>query len=177
MLAPTELERFATPLKIGLVADTHLGIKPRPLPEALVRELRRVDLILHAGDICSAAALQLFAEIGPPLRAVVGNNDSAALHNLLPRELRFQFGRFSAGMIHGDGFGRLTARQAAEQAFAGRVELGIFGHSHRPLCQRVDGLLLVNPGSALQRRWQPHHTLGILRIGEAIDAEIVELPY
>ena len=177
MLQPAESERFATPLKVGVVADTHLGAEPRPLPEALVRELRRVDLILHAGDVCSAAALALFAEIGPPLRAVVGNNDSMALRDLLPRARRFQFGRFSAGMIHGDGFGRLTARQAAESIFAGQVDLGIFGHSHRPLCQRVDGLLLFNPGSALQRRWQPRHTLGILRIDEAIDAEIVELPY
>lgn len=177
-VSPEEFERFATPLKIGVVADTHLGTTPRPLPPSLVEELRRVDLILHVGDVCSAAALQLFAEIGPPLRAVVGNNDSAALRNLLPRERRFQFGRFSAGMIHGDGFGRLTARQAAERVFlAEHVDLGIFGHSHRPLVERVAGLLLVNPGSALQRRWQPQHTLSILRIDDAIDAEIRALPY
>lgn len=172
-----EIEAFAVPIRIGVVADTHLGNPPRGLPAPLVAVLRDVDLILHAGDICTAAALELFLALGPPVRAVVGNNDSPSLGRLLPRERRFTFGPFTAGMIHGHDLPRLTARQAAERTFVGKVDLGIVGHSHIPLCERVGGTLLLNPGSALQRRWQPRHSLALVQIADRIDAEIRYLPY
>jgi len=43
----------------------------------------------------------------------------------------------------------------------------VFGHSHVPINRAgIDGQLLFNPGSATERRMQPHHTIGVLDVRE-----------
>jgi putative phosphoesterase len=167
-------EVFDVPIVLGVVSDTHVR-RPRALPEALVAAFRQVDLILHAGDVTSVAALELFEEIAP-VRAVVGNNDELALRLALPMLRIFRFGGFTAGMMHGHGFERLTARKAAERELVGRVDLAIFGHSHRPVCEWIGETLLFNPGSATDRRWEPRHSFGMIRISDTIDPELCYLP-
>jgi uncharacterized protein len=49
----------------------------------------------------------------------------------------------------------------------------VFGHSHMPLLEDEDGLLLLNPGSPTDRRRQPEHTFALLRVEERVElAEI-----
>jgi putative phosphoesterase len=163
------------PITIGVVSDTHLRPKHLDLPVPLVEGLRDVDLILHAGDISTLEALRLFEQFAPVL-AVAGNNDEPPLQRLLPRRRYFRFGRFTAGLMHGHDVDRLTARQAAEREFRGVVDLGIFGHSHRPLCKWIDGFLLFNPGSATNKRWEPEFSFGLLHINDGVDAELRFFP-
>ena len=59
-------------LNVGLL----MGVAFVPLPTRLVAEhLRHADLILHAGDVCTAAVLAELAEYAP-VTAVAGNNDA-----------------------------------------------------------------------------------------------------
>jgi len=167
-------EEFETPITIGVISDTHLGARVTALPVQVVAALESADLILHAGDFCSFRAYELIAEVGE-LRAVFGNNDSDELVRCLSLARTFRFGRFSAAMLHGHGFGRLTARQAAERELAGKFDIAIFGHSHRPYQAWHDGTLMFNPGSPTQRRWEPHATYGMLRIDNSITAELVAI--
>jgi predicted phosphodiesterase len=54
----------------------------------------------------------------------------------------------------------------------------VFGHSHIPWNETgIDGQVLFNPGSAVDRRAQPHRTLGVLDVvgGRVRDRRIVEL--
>jgi putative phosphoesterase len=45
------------------------------------------------------------------------------------------------------------------------ADVVLFGHSHAPLIEQVDGgPLLVNPGSPTQRRRQPVHTVAWLEL-------------
>jgi len=175
LILPASPETFDTPLTIAVISDTHFGANRVQLPEEVLNASHCADLILHAGDFCSVEAYEMLSAIGP-LRAVLGNNDVEALNTLLPLRREFQFGPFRAGMIHGHGFGRLTAREAAEQLFAGQYDLGIFGHSHRPYCETYDGTILFNPGSPTNRRWEPRHSFGIIRIEDEIHAELRYLP-
>ena len=47
------------------------------------------------------------------------------------------------------------------------ADVVVFGHSHMPVNEEgVDGQWLMNPGSATQRRRQPHHTLGVLDLAD-----------
>lgn len=165
---------FETPITIGVISDTHFGSGVTELPAAWAEALRQADLILHAGDFCSMRAYELIAALGE-LRGVYGNSDSAEVFRCLPRTRSFRFGRFSVAMLHGHGFDGLTARQVAEQEMAGKCDLAIFGHSHRPYHDWHDGTLLFNPGSPTQRRWEPQGTYGIIRIDGSIDAELVTL--
>jgi putative phosphoesterase len=173
---PEEFEEYPVPITIGVVSDTHLSGRNLDLPIPLVEGLRSVDLILHGGDINTLAALRLF-ELFAPVRAVVGNNDEPALQRLLPLRRYFRFGRFTAGLMHGHGVDRLTARQVAEREFRGVVNLGIFGHSHRPLSTWIDDFLLFNPGSATSKRWEPQFSYGLLHIDrESVQAELCYYP-
>ena len=90
-----------------------------------------VNLILHAGDVCTAAVLGELAQYAP-VTAVVGNNDgsdvaawgAAETASLTPEGLRI-------AMIHDSGpaAGRLPRMRAR---FPG-ADLVVFGHSHIPL--------------------------------------------
>jgi uncharacterized protein len=42
----------------------------------------------------------------------------------------------------------------------------LFGHSHKPLLEKVRDTVLFNPGSATERRWNPHFGVGLLRVTE-----------
>lgn len=164
-------EVFSTPLTIGVVSDTHLTARATTLPEPLVSGLRGVDLILHAGDVTAAPVLRLFEAIAPVL-AVYGNNDEPALLRVLPRERRLHVGRFTLGMIHGHDVDRLTARQAVERTLLGQVDVAVYGHSHRPVCEWIDGHLLFNPGSPTQKRWERRFSYGIIRVADVIEPEL-----
>lgn len=50
------------------------------------------------------------------------------------------------------------------------------GHSHKPVVERRDGVLYINPGSAGPRRFKlPIAVAALVVEGGAIDARIVEL--
>jgi hypothetical protein len=54
----------------------------------------------------------------------------------------------------------------------------VFGHSHEPVdAEGEGGQRLFNPGSAVQRRRQPHRTIGLLDLcdGAVVRHEIVPL--
>jgi predicted phosphodiesterase len=77
-------------------------------------------------------------------------------------------------MIHDSGPRAGRAARLRRRFPAARV--AVFGHSHDPLVTEVDGggLLLVNPGSPIQRRRQPVHTVAVLEMsdGEVRRAEL-----
>src|SRR3954468_5986550 len=64
--------RYAGPMRIGLVSDTHDLLRP-----AVLDFLRGSDHIVHAGDICGPAVLDALRAIAP-LTVVRGNNDRGA---------------------------------------------------------------------------------------------------
>ena len=154
---------FSAPLTIGVLADTHVfargGRRLDPAVPALFAR-HGVGLILHAGDVNTASVLQTLGEVALTL-AVRGNNDDADLRTSLPAVVEFSVGRFAFALLHGH-VGK-TARAAARR-YAGRVDCVVYGHSHIPKSELVDGTLLFNPGSATDRRWQPHFGVGLIRV-------------
>ena len=61
-------------IRLLVLADTHVPDHARQIPDAILREARTVDLIVHAGDVTSAPVLDELARCAPVL-AVAGNND------------------------------------------------------------------------------------------------------
>jgi putative phosphoesterase len=161
-------------LTIGVIADTHIyAHSAREIPPRVIDLFRRanVGLILHLGDVNTSWVLDELAAVAP-LLAVVGNNDEDDLQDALPKRLRFTVGNHTFGAIHGDG-GR-SARDQVRQAFAGKVDMAFFGHSHIPLIEDMKGTTMLNPGSATERRWHQHFGVAVVRVTEhAIDPELV----
>jgi putative phosphoesterase len=146
---------------IAVISDTHLPRGRRRLPDACVERIRSADLLLHAGDIATADVLGEIESIGPPVRAVWGNVDSAELRERLPEALTVDAAGARVAMVHdaGPARGRL-ARMRRRFPDASAV---VFGHSHIPLHDQDGDFQIFNPGSPTERRRQPVHTMGIAR--------------
>jgi putative phosphoesterase len=158
---------------IVVLSDTHMrpGLN-RHLPRGVYAALEHADLILHAGDVVTGDLLDELGGYAPTL-AVLGNND-AALAGRLPEERLFTVDGLSIAMLHDSG-----ARQGRERRLRRRfptADLVVFGHSHDPLDgPGLDGQWLFNPGSPTERRRQPEHTFGRLRVedGHLVEHRIV----
>jgi uncharacterized protein len=121
--------------RLGLIADTH-----GHLPCDALEVFRAVDLILHAGDIGSAQILRSLEQAAPVV-AVRGNMDGGAWTTCLPEKESVQAGNLIIHLVHDLLHFRLEPGQVAGVAV-------VNGHTHRPLVERKNGVLFVNPGSA-----------------------------
>jgi uncharacterized protein len=162
-------------MRVVVLSDTHAPRRWKSCPPRVAAQLRDADLILHAGDVCTASVLEELSEYGP-VRAVLGNNDAPDVASWgAEPTLELDVAGLPIAMIHdsGQATGRL---QRMRRAFP-RAQLVVFGHSHIPLDQAGQGLRIFNPGSPTDRRRQPHGTLGVLRIeaGRLIEARIAEV--
>ena len=162
-------------MRVIVLSDTHAPRFWKSCPAPVASWLRQADLILHAGDVCTASVLDELAQYAP-VRAVLGNNDTPEVAAWgAPPQLQFDIEGLAVGMIHDSGpaSGRLRRMRAAFPA----VELVVFGHSHIPMDDSDRHLRIFNPGSPTDKRRQPHRTLGVLEIadGRLIEARIVDL--
>jgi ferredoxin len=79
------------------------------------------------------------------------------------------------GMIHGWGAPNGIEKRVLDGFSAENIDVLVFGHSHRPVCRRAGSVLLLNPGSPTDRRSAPHHTVGLLHIGQGVEGEIIRI--
>jgi putative phosphoesterase len=159
--------------EVVVLADTHIRRhSTRRLPAAVYAALESADLVLHAGDVVTGELLDELAGFAPT-QAVLGNND-AELVGRLPEQRCFTVDGLRIAMVHDSG-----ARKGREARLRRRFptsDLVVFGHSHIPLDgEGLDGQRLFNPGSPTERRRQPEHTYGRLRIdgGALVEHRIV----
>jgi uncharacterized protein len=156
-----------------VLADTHAPRRWRRCPPAVAEHLRGADLILHAGDICTASVLDELAGYAP-VQAVRGNNDGPDVAAWgAPETLELNLAGLEAAMIHDSGPAAGRAARLRRRFPAARLIL--FGHSHIPLDQAGHGIRIFNPGSPTDRRRQPRGTFGLLHIddGRLVEARII----
>jgi len=147
---------------VAVVADTHMPRGGRRLPDACLEHLRAADLILHAGDVVAASVLEELAALGPPLQAVHGNMDDAALQARLPARLVVEAAGLRIGMTHDPG-----PRAGREERLAARFPgcaAVVYGHTHEPQVSRAGDVWILNPGSPTERRRAPSHTMLVLEL-------------
>ncbi len=155
-----------------VLADTHLRADLAKLPAGVWDEVEACDVVLHAGDVVTADLLDAL-RARRPVHAVLGNNDRA-LVGALPDRLEIELGGVRIAMVHDSG-ARGGRERRLRRWFPGAAVV-VFGHSHEPVDATGEGgQRLFNPGSAVQRRRQPHRTIGrlVLAGGAVVDHEIV----
>lgn len=160
----TSQRAFDAPLTIGVISDTHIYTgSRREIHPAIYRLFERADvgLMIHLGDANSRVVLEEIAEFAP-LIAVPGNNDDDELQFMLPETTKITVGTYSFGILHGHG-GR-SARDEAIRRWVDKVDCVLFGHSHKPMLEKVRETVMFNPGSATERRWFPHFGIGLIRV-------------
>lgn len=162
-------------MKVAVLSDTHAPRYWKACPAEVARRLDGADLILHAGDVCTAGVLEELAAYAP-VHAVMGNNDGPDVAAWGAREtLELDVGGLRVGMVHDSGPATGRVRRLRTR-FPG-CDLVVFGHSHIPMDIAEDGFRILNPGSPTDRRRQPHGTLAVLRVSEGVlrDVELVEV--
>ncbi|MFJ5036735.1 metallophosphoesterase family protein [Streptomyces parvulus] len=164
-------------MRLLLMSDTHLPKRAKELPAALMAEVPRADVVLHAGDWVDTATLDLLESRSRRLVAVYGNNDGPALRARLPEVAHADLGGLRFGVVHETG-----AAQGREARCATRfpgLDVLVFGHSHIPWDTTAPGgPRLLNPGSPTDRRRQPHCTYmtATAADGTLVDVELHRLP-
>jgi uncharacterized protein len=140
-------------VRVVVLSDTHGPRRWKSCPPPVAAHLRTADLIVHAGDVCTADVLDELAQFAP-VTAVVATPTAA-----------LEVDGYPVAVIHDSGAsaGRLARLR---RAFPG-ARLVVFGHSHIPLDEAADdGFRIFNPGSPTDRRRMPEATIGLLDIAD-----------
>jgi putative phosphoesterase len=163
-------------MKVVVLADTHAPRRWRGCPPAVAAHLHGADLILHAGDVCTAGVLDELSAFAL-VHVVLGNNDGPEVAAWgAPDTLELEIAGLPVAMIHDSGAAAVRIARLRRRFPAAR--LVVFGHSHIPIDETSGDLRIFNPGSPTDRRRQPSGTLGLLTIedGRLMQARIVPLP-
>ena len=151
--------------RIAVVSDSHGDIENIAL---FLRRLGQVDALWHLGDHAEDAEA-LAARLNCGFVAVRGNCDPFSPAPLTDT-IDWHGRRFL--LVHGHTVaGRLHLLYAAKEANADAV---LFGHSHVPSSETVDGVLLLNPGSLSRPRTVKGPSMALLTLtDDALSAEIL----
>ena len=144
-------------MKIGVISDTHNFLDPQ-IPKLFAG----VDHILHAGDIGLPGILLQLEELAP-VTAVAGNTDDPGFRYPLTQVVNLAKKKFLLRHIlvpHSleDSIRERIARE--------HLDVVVFGHTHKPFCERLGGVLYFNPGYAGKSRFGMERTAAILHCSE-----------
>lgn len=130
--------------KIGLISDTHGALSLR-----IVRFLKEVDEIWHAGDIGSEEIADELTQL-KPFRAVYGNIDGHVLRRMFPENLRFFCEEVDVLMTHIGGYPGRYEPRIRKEIYSQPPTLFISGHSHilKVIHDKKINCLHINPGAA-----------------------------
>ena len=128
-------------MKVLIISDSHGRAKR--LNEIVDRV--KADHVIHCGDFCTGRS-----ELpSVPLTVVRGNCDWEEVSE----EEIFEADSLCFFVAHGHLYrvkeSLLPIKYRAQEAGA---QIACFGHSHFPVCEKEDGVLLINPGSITQPR-------------------------
>jgi putative phosphoesterase len=149
-------------MRIGIVSDTHNHLRNVARIVEIFTEAR-VENVVHTGDITQPKTLRALGRLAVPLLGVYGNNDlereglalacadTGARFSDGPLELVWAERRII--VVH-DPLDLPAERRRGSDVL-------LHGHDHLPVCERRDGLLVVNPGECAGHL-SGHNAVGIL---------------
>ena len=170
---------------IGLLSDTHVPQRTKSVPNVVIDDFkkRNVDYIFHMGDFTSFEVYKkLIDTFGKDkVIAVRGNMDfDSNLKKALPESLEFKIYNFKVLMLHGMGGPNIIIKRLIKKLdlLNSDYDIVIFGHTHRPVNEKQDGILFLNPGTTtpIDNKFTVISSYGYLRISkEKIEPEIINL--
>ena len=151
-------------MRIAVLADTHVN-KLEDLPKKIIDALSTVDLIIHAGDFTDVQLLNELKQLNE-VKAVHGNMDSRELKSVLPIKEIVETKDKRIGITHGSGAPWRIEERVRKVFESDRIDIIVYGHSHRPQNKVINDVLFFNPGKAAD-------SFGILTIDGEAKGEMV----
>lgn len=130
-------------MKILIVSDTH---RKDDNLKRVIEEQAPIDMLIHLGDAEGSDVLvDSWVNEGCRLAMVLGNND---FFSSLDRELELELGPHRALLTHGHYYNvslgpELLYREAVDRG----CDIAMYGHTHRPLLEKIGNVTVLNPGS------------------------------
>lgn len=148
---------------VGVISDTHGLLRPE-----ILNVFKDCEHIVHAGDIGDPYIIDALNKIAP-VTAVRGNCDMDGWAYKFPFTETMNIGEICLYLLHDLNRLDLDPKTAGFDAV-------ISGHTHRPLLERRDGVMFLNPGSAGPKRFTLPISAVKLRVkGKSIDVEFIKL--
>lgn len=130
-------------MKILVISDTH---RKDDYMELVIERQIPLDMLIHLGDVeGSEYLIEQWVNKGCQLAMVRGNND---FFSELEREIELEIGTHRLFLTHGHYYNvSLGVETLYEEAVARGCDIAMFGHTHRPFLEKINGVTLLNPGS------------------------------
>lgn len=133
-------------MKILIVSDSHGRIYNF---SKIIDKVGPLDMVIHLGDFEGHEdEIELLSNC--TTQFISGNND---FFSSLDKEKVISIGGYTVFMTHGHRYG---VNSGIDRLVCIGKEHGanivMFGHTHKPLLEKVDGIYVVNPGSISQPR-------------------------
>ena len=128
-------------MKILVVSDTH-GMDQRFYEVCDAN--KDADMVIHCGDI-QGSEDEMSRHLSCPFAAVMGNND---FFSGLPKDRTFEYGGKRFFVTHGHYYNvSLGYDRLVDEAKSRDCDFAVFGHTHLPFYQQMNGVHVINPGS------------------------------
>ncbi|MFX0025939.1 MAG: metallophosphoesterase family protein [Candidatus Hermodarchaeota archaeon] len=172
-------------LLIGVLSDTHVPHRASSVPEKVLDDFkkRNVDYVFHLGDFTSVEVYETLINIfgKDKVIAIHGNMDSDPnLRKILPDKLELDIFSHKILLIHGMGGPNMIVRRLIKKLDLpnANYDIVIFGHTHRPVNEKENGILFFNPGTTtpIDNRLTVISSYGFLKISKnKVETEIIYL--
>jgi len=157
-----------------VLSDTHAK-DLADLPERILEDMKKADLIIHVRDYTSNNFLEQLRDLGN-FKGVHGNMDPNEIKSELPAKEIFELMGFRIGITHpSEGGSPIGLKSRVKSKLGEDPDLIIYGHTHKPANEREGRTIYFNPGSATGAFPARYNTYGVLRIKDKIEVEIVKV--
>lgn len=128
-------------MRVLIVSDTH---RQNRNYLKVLEKVRPIDMVVHCGD-SEGSELLICESADCPVEIVSGNND---FFSSLPREREFEIGKYRVWLTHGHNYYvSMSNETLKEEALARGADIVMYGHTHKPVVERDEKIIAVNPGS------------------------------
>jgi putative phosphoesterase len=157
-------------VRIGVISDTHGLLRPEA-----IAAFAGVDHILHGGDIGGIEVLRDLERIAP-VTAVAGNNDGFRCGKA-GLTARVELGSVRFFLTHILDRPRQLSPEVVRNLRRAPADVVVFGHSHLPHDETIEGVRYLNPASAGPRRFSLPISVAVLDLarGKVRSVEFVPL--
>ena len=164
-------------MRVLVISDTHIPVTESQLPLVIEAEAKKSDCCLHCGDLMTYSVFEALSE-WTKVYAVCGNMDEECVQEKLPCRQIIKLEDITVGLTHGSGHpdNIITCINNTFRKEFKKIDLFVFGHSHRALDQEIDSKIYFNPGSVLDKVFADYRSYGILEIeGKCLKRRIVKI--
>lgn len=151
-------------MKIGVISDTH-GL----LREEVMERLKECDLIVHCGDIGKLEIIDRLEQLGK-IEFIKGNVDKNINDEIAPKDKIIEVMNKRIYIVH--NIAEMDVDLDKE-----KIDIVVYGHSHKANIYEKDGIMYINPGSVGPRRFKLPISMAILTIldyDNNIESKILE---